>query len=281
MYTKPYTEIINPIVENSSIFCSNYIRSDKDWDVSSHLHKEMELLYQVEGQKIIYANQLSYPLSTGDIILVGNNVPHSTHIYKDSLDFFVQFQAGMENDTENYFQRYLLFCNGNIFLFKNGTEINEAIKRRMITIIEENQKQEFGYQGIIKSEVVEIVILLHRYHILQSQTTKQFPEWLHTAVVYMNQHYDEIRSLNEISQKVNVTHTHFCRVFKQFTGQTPVDYLNYIKISHAELLLKQNAVSITDIAFQTGFGSVAYFSKIFKQYKFCTPGEYRKINTKV
>ena len=39
MYTKPYTEIINPIVENSSIFCSNYIRSDKDWDVSSHLHK--------------------------------------------------------------------------------------------------------------------------------------------------------------------------------------------------------------------------------------------------
>ena len=58
------------------------------------------------------------------------------------------------------------------------------------------------------------------------------------------------------------------------------NYYSTTPIRNAIHLRESNA-GIAEIASQTGFSSTAYFSKIFRQYKFCTPGEYRKINTKV
>jgi AraC-like DNA-binding protein len=58
---------------------------------------------------------------------------------------------------------------------------------------------------------------------------------------------------------------------------TFIDYINSMRIYHAEQLLIKTQISITEISFQVGFSSTAYFIKVFKRYNFCTPSNYRKM----
>ena len=69
---------------------------------------------------------------------------------------------------------------------------------------------------------------------------------------------------------------YFCRVFRQITGRTPINYLNYYRVECAAELLCTTQGSITDIALECGFGDVSYFSRMFRRYKGQTPGQYRR-----
>ena len=67
---------------------------------------------------------------------------------------------------------------------------------------------------------------------------------------------------------------------KQYTNFTFCDYLKHRRIQAAEMLLEQPEYSITEVALQAGFPSISTFNRIFKEYKNCTPTEYRTMMTK-
>ena len=104
-------------------------------------------------------------------------------------------------------------------------------------------------------------------------------ERLKRALGYIKENYREKISIDAIAKEVNLTRYHFCRVFKSLTGQTPVEYINYYRINQALRLLKDENLKITDIAFDLGFNNLSYFVKKFKEYKNCTPSEYRRKKT--
>ena len=60
------------------------------------------------------------------------------------------------------------------------------------------------------------------------------------------------------------------------TGSTFIEYLNYVRISHAERLLYRTDRSVLDVAMDVGFSSVSYFNRIFKRFRNCTPNDFRK-----
>ncbi len=70
---------------------------------------------------------------------------------------------------------------------------------------------------------------------------------------------------------------HFSRLFKNFTGLSFYKYLNKKRIEHAEELLVDPSLSITEVALQSGFTSLSAFIRMFKQIKDCTPTEFRNL----
>ena len=66
------------------------------------------------------------------------------------------------------------------------------------------------------------------------------------------------------------------RKFKKETGQSLTDYINKLRIKEALYMMENHNLSITDIAYMTGFNDVNYFTKVFKKYKRMTPSSYRK-----
>ena len=70
----------------------------------------------------------------------------------------------------------------------------------------------------------------------------------------------------------------FANVFKQFSGMSCYDYLIQKRIAHAEALLIQPDLSITEVAMRSGFGSLSTFNRVFKAVKNCTPSEYKNLN---
>lgn len=83
-------------------------------------------------------------------------------------------------------------------------------------------------------------------------------------------------NIERLSDTLGLSRGHLHRKIKQITGTSPVDFLRNYRLGKAAMLLKQGAQSISEIAYQTGFSSPAYFSKCFKVVYQMTPKEYQE-----
>ena len=93
---------------------------------------------------------------------------------------------------------------------------------------------------------------------------------------YLKTHYNDTLSLHDIAEYFHLSEGHLCRMFKDVTGKTLTDYLNYYRITMSTSLLFKTDMTITQIALSVGFNNVSYFNKTFKKYMNKTPGEFRK-----
>ena len=81
----------------------------------------------------------------------------------------------------------------------------------------------------------------------------------------------------EIAGMTGFSKFHFSRLFKEFTGTSFYKYLNVRRISHAERLLLDPQLNVTDAAVLSGFNSISAFMRMFKIIKGCTPTEFRNL----
>lgn len=96
------------------------------------------------------------------------------------------------------------------------------------------------------------------------------------SIAYINSHFADKITVNELAGQVNLSAGHFSRVFKSVTGSGPIDFLNLIRLQKARhMLIYQNA-SLTEIALQCGFNTSSYFSYCFIEKYKMTPSAYRQ-----
>jgi AraC-like DNA-binding protein/ligand-binding sensor protein len=100
------------------------------------------------------------------------------------------------------------------------------------------------------------------------------------AIGYMRDRLDQPLSLTEVASAVAVSPRHFARLFKQATGQTPVEFLIDLRLERAKELLKVPDNRVTDVCNEVGYSSLSYFVRLFKRRFGVTPGKYaRSIRT--
>lgn len=100
---------------------------------------------------------------------------------------------------------------------------------------------------------------------------------IHLARDYIHAHFAEPFSLNETARYVSMSSFHFLRSFSQITGETPLSYLQQLRIDRSEWLLRRTDLTVSEIAFRVGYQSPASFSTLFKKHKLVSPSEYRRL----
>lgn len=83
-------------------------------------------------------------------------------------------------------------------------------------------------------------------------------------------------TVNELTNLAHISNYHFCRLFKQSTGKTVIEYINELRLRKAILLLKDSTLSITEIALLCSFNDANYFSRVFKNNIKMSPYQVRK-----
>jgi len=94
---------------------------------------------------------------------------------------------------------------------------------------------------------------------------------------YLQEHYKEIHSLEELTTYFRVSKSYLCRIFRKQTGLTIVEYINRLKVEEAYKLLQETELSIHEVSMRCGFDTVIYFNRVFRRIMGVTPKDARKI----
>lgn len=100
---------------------------------------------------------------------------------------------------------------------------------------------------------------------------------IRTAKQYMQQHYNESITLEEVSSEVGFNTTYFSSLFKKETGKTFLEYLSELRMTKAKELLKTSKMSVASICTEVGYSDVKHFTKSFTKHTGLKPSEFRKL----
>ncbi len=96
------------------------------------------------------------------------------------------------------------------------------------------------------------------------------------ACSYLQGHYMKDLSVSDMTDRFHISVSQFSLLFKKYTGQSFINYLNGLRIQQAKLLLIEGELKVYEIAESVGFNSLPHFNRVFKQITRQSPNEYRK-----
>ena len=125
-------------------------------------------------------------------------------------------------------------------------------------------------------QICKIVMLREYCEAVRKYSLKDYSYLIRKAIEYIRFHLEQELNLDTISEAIHSSTYELSRKFKKETGQSLTDYINKLRIKEALYMMENHNLSITDIAYMTGFNDVNYFTKVFKKYNNMTPSSYRK-----
>lgn len=259
---------------------------DESFHVSLHLHDDIEILAGNTGVLRVTIDKKNLDVAAGDVLIIHRRVPHETQaICPNTTTMLIQFRIEKLHSSEfekmNKYLSLILENTTEPFAFLKSDapstkELFETIRRLQKETMEEKRE----YEIFIKGYMEVLLGLLYRHgilHNIEENYNKSALQKIWPVIEYIDQNYQNKLSLEQLSATLNVNREYFCRIFKEATHITPVDYVNFVRIWKAENLLTSTDHSILEISMEVGFSSVSYFNRVFKKQKKVTPSTYRKI----
>ncbi len=258
-----------------------------------HWHEELEINVVTEGRMECLIGDDSFIMEKGDCIFINQNVMHSIHPIGNEpgkFDAIVFHPAVLFSYSMTYMNtKYLIPIIGNpnlkTFLMNFSYEHFHEATEYISELLSANNDMTFGYEIITKICLSRLWLLLLQ-EFGSAKTPQDSRESLplgesraKDAVIYIQEHYNEPISLDEIAAAIHVSRSECCRCFKRALHCTPFEYLMKYRIFMASMKICQdtgNTLSFSDIAVSVGFNNVSYFNKLFKHFLKCTPSQYRK-----
>lgn len=106
-------------------------------------------------------------------------------------------------------------------------------------------------------------------------------DMIYSALQYIEDHYSEKFSLQDIADYVHFSAPYFSKVFKKEMDVTFTKYLTNVRIEKSKRLLKNSKYALSDIPAMVGFEEQSYFTRVFRTVTGISPGKYREMNTAV
>jgi len=164
------------------------------------------------------------------------------------------------------------FFNAQSPLIRVGQ--NEAMLQLFLQLIELAKEENIGYQQVMSGVIIQLLgqmYTIQKSSGLGSETEQLIKE----AKFAMLSHMDTPVDGKQLSDQLNVSYSWFRKVFKQYTGLPPAQYQMQIRLQKAQELLASSSLTVKEIAYQLGFNSRFYFTRLFTKKTGITPTAFR------
>lgn len=256
-----------------------------------HTHDYIELAYVVEGefQQNILGRDITF--QAGELCLIDKNCLHQDYLVSTpSVILFIGLANEMfdeimdENITTqkiiSFLQSALMKQKGiqQYLHFRPHPHGIPAMEACLISLIRELGCNDKGSRYICKGLMMRIFRLLSTdYEFSLSKDLRKTMNWVIYEEVtnYIKKHYAQV-TIQDLADTFHFQEDYFNRLIKNKTGLTYSEYVQQIRLTNAEQLLKSTAFSIEQIADMVGYHNKGYFYKIFKERYGMTPRAMRK-----
>jgi AraC family transcriptional activator of pobA len=151
-------------------------------------------------------------------------------------------------------------------------------------ILREFHRQDLGYKRFIESSLLALLILINRFHGLQTVTEGKRSKMINLLIEFESlilKYLPERKPLKHFAKKLSISKKHLNESVKKTTGKTTSQYINYLYMLEAERLLLQTDQSVLEISFLLGFKDASHFGKMFRSHFDVPPLTYRKQKFKI
>jgi AraC-like DNA-binding protein len=278
---KFYREI-PPLTKGDSFLV--FDRTKDTFDFPIHYHEEFEINFILNGKgvKRIVGDHIE-EIDDIELVLVGPNLYHGWELNKCKHKKIHEITIQFHNDLfiDSLLQRRIMqpikemfnrSNHGILFSKKTASELAD----RLIRISKLDGMDYF----------LEIISILHdmansRHQRLLSTYTVDYDKFedddkMKLVYEYVQKNFSDKITLDDVSDIASMSPVSFNRFIKKRTGKTFVNYLNDIRVGYAARWLVEKDLSISEIAFRSGFNNIANFNRIFKSVKNTTPSQYRE-----
>lgn len=263
--------------ETESFFSNNqniFTQITNDGDGVEHSHSFYEFFYITSGSLEHVCNNNVERISVGNFGIIKPGVSHKFIRLKENeaahrdilihprlLDECCRF---LKINIDSYTDSIILgrISTEEINIFEN--EFNNLIFNKI-------NDSDFNstWEKTLCIDVIKKIISMHK------KNTSHFPLWFNQLLSSFSS-IDTIKvGLDAILRHIHYDKSYVCRTFKKITGMTMSEYLLKTRLSYASTLLQTTKQSVTEIALNTGFSSIAYFNKKFKEQFGITPSQFR------
>lgn len=254
-----------------------------------HWHEHMEIILMRRGRAVFHIDSRPYEAGAEEIILIPGGSLHVGYALDEGdVDFDCivlnpsLFNPWMHDPVHN--QMIVPYLEGRRHFPVKPEDPRRRDQSRvwLEEAVEELSARPQGYQLVVTSK-------LHLYFTLLARAgMEEGPEKPAHAAYFPNrepfkrlirrieEHPGEAWSVEGASRFLNLTPFYFCRLFKQLTGRTFVEYIHVCRMNEARRLLQESGMSVTEIAARVGCGNANYFTRLYKRYIGMTPSQTRK-----
>lgn len=158
-------------------------------------------------------------------------------------------------------------------LLKLGVEID--VKQLEETYFQTRVLDRKQYEAVLRLLSIFAQHLATLSNQLMVSATRIDPPAIEQAKQFISEHQGEELTLGQVAQAVNTSAFYFCKMFKQATGLTFVDYLARVRVEKVKNLLLNPHKRISEAAFEAGFQSLSQFNRVFKRIEGESPTVWR------
>jgi AraC-like DNA-binding protein len=254
-------KIINDVEFPVQIF-KNQIRRPGNY-CPAHWHEHLELHYILEGQGTISCNQKPFLVEEGTLVIINSNELHEGNSHTKNYEALVII---FEMDA---FSKEMANCN---VIFQSLVAEDGNIKELLVSIYQEEIEKKTGYKLAMKGKIYELITYLLRNYVVESLSDKENSKRiqnltrLNTVLRHIQEKYTEPISIPMLAELIHLSEYRFCHLFKESVGQSPLYYINEVRLNKAHHLLEQKEMTISEVASAVGFQDYNNFGRLFRKY---------------
>ncbi len=280
--TKNFYREIAPLSAGDSFLVFDRVKDSFDFPVHYHPEFEINFILNGKGVKRVVGDNIE-EIDNVELVLIGPNLYHGWELNKCISKKIHEITIQFHNDLfhESLLSRRIMnpirdMFNRSIHGILFSKKVAEELTPRLVKLSKLDGMDYF----------LEITSLLYdlansRNQRLLSTYTVDYDTFddydkMKLVYEYVQKNFAEKITLEDAANVASMSIISFNRFIKKRTGKTFVNYINDIRIGYAARWLVEKDMSVSEVAFKSGFNNIANFNRSFKSIKNCTPSQYRE-----
>lgn len=234
-------------------------------DVGTYVFK-----YTLSGSGRLDIGGKSYSVKVGEAFIVEIPSNHRYYFPKDSKGWEFIFITLVGREAAECW-RFMKEKSGPVLKVPPDSKLIQLL----LKIYQETYDQRITDAYYASAKAYEFIMECYRFIRNIEKSTKAFSLQIIKALSFIQTHYSEPITLDEIAAVSGLSRYYFIKQFQHQLNMTPMQYLTKIRIQKATELLRSTSSSVTDIAAQVGYANANYFNKVFRKVVGVSAGTFR------
>lgn len=254
---------------------------------TEHSHNFLELVFILEGQGMHCLEGQSFPVSAGDVFLLQGRQKHFFHDLRNIELVNVLYDPDRLGLPESELRKLPGYCAMFMLEPKHRRHHHFSSRlhlqrRDLVSALQILDKidcaftaHDAGWEITALTSLQELIIYLSKCYTNSDSPDATALLRVADVISLLEKEFMKPWTLDDLVNTANMSRGNLIRIFRNATGQTPIEYLIDIRLQRAINMLKNSELPITEIAYLVGFNDSNYFSRLFREKLNASPREYR------